>query len=143
MLPEKSREIGMFRSETLCAFTIWPRSQPPAGDRVLEAATEEHLFNELLSIDGAPGPDSYPLSGCGNTEVSTGSPADRADERSWAEDNFAWLGDLWEGIWDVLKWILLALIIIWVTIFLTIFTLGTALPTWFGAIAKYSRSELR
>jgi hypothetical protein len=106
------------------------------GAQILDPATREHLFNDLLTIDGAPGPDDYPITGCGNTERSTGSPADRADERSWAEENFGWLGD----VWDVLKWILLAILII-LLILATIFTLGAAAPAWAlvpATIAKWA-----
>lgn len=99
------------------------RSAP--GGAILDTTTERHIRDDLLTIDGAPAPDDYALTGCGNTERSTGSPQDRADERSWAEDNFEWLGD----VWDVLKWILLVLLII-VLIIVTIFTAGAALPLW-------------
>lgn len=100
------------------------------GGAILEAATANHIRDDLLTIDGAPGPDDYALTGCGNTERSTGSPQDRADERSWAEDNFAWLGD----VWDVLKWILLVILIVLLVI-LTIFTLGAGLPLLATVIA--------
>jgi hypothetical protein len=93
--------------------------------QILDPKTEIHIRDDLLTIDGAPAPDDYALTGCGNTERSTGSPQDRADERSWAEENFEWLGD----VWDVLKWILLVILII-VLVILTVLTAGAALPLW-------------
>ena len=83
-----------------------------AGGKILDDATREHIFNDLFNLSGAPWPDSYPLSGCGNTEDDGGSPQDRADERSWAEDNFEWLGDLW----DTFKWFLIFLVILLVIV---------------------------
>ncbi len=100
------------------------------GGAILDTATARHIRDDLLTIDGAPGPDDYALTGCGNTERSTGSPQDRADERSWAEDNFAWLGD----VWDVLKWFLLIILIVLLVI-LTIFTLGAGLPLLVTVVA--------
>jgi hypothetical protein len=99
------------------------------GGTMLDPDTKAHLFNDLLTIDGAPLPDDYPLAGCGDTERSTGTPADRADERSWAEENFSWLSD----VWDALKWIgliLLLIIIVILLVLLTIFTAGAGLPLW-------------
>jgi len=106
---------------------VWYLAHKAAPGAILDPATEQHLFNDLLTIDGPPGPDDYPLAGCGNTERSTGTPADRADERSWAEENFDWLSDAW----DVLKWIglILLLVILFFLICVLIFvTAGAGLP---------------
>lgn len=75
------------------------------GGSILDTATARHIREDLLTIDGAPAPDDYPLTGCGNTERSTGSPQDRVDERAWAADPFAWFDDVWEAA----KWLFLAL----------------------------------
>ena len=106
--------------------------------KILEDSTQTHLFNDLLTISGGLWPDDYPISGCGDTERATGSPQDRADERSWAEENFAWLGD----IWDVVKWFLLALLIILIialVLALLFYALGAtagfAVAAWVGVLA--------
>lgn len=107
------------------------------GGAILDPGQREHIFNDLLSISGAPWPDDYPLSGCGDTEHETGTPADRADERSWGEENFGWLAD----VWDVLKWFLLAILIIFAILLalaLLFYALGAgaafSVAAWLGGL---------
>jgi hypothetical protein len=60
----------------------------------LERATVNHLWNELLTVRGSPGPESYStLFDCGNREESLGSPADYADEQAFVYRALDDLGD--------------------------------------------------
>lgn len=72
-----------------------------AGRGLLDDETVAHLWNELLSIRGAPGVESYsPIYDCGNTDDELGLPDDYADRQD-AGDSL--LDDLGDGAEYLLK----------------------------------------
>jgi hypothetical protein len=64
------------------------------GFALLDQPARSHLQEQLLTLDGGPAEESYSLLGCGNTEESTGTSQERADERDWIDDFGSWLWDL-------------------------------------------------
>lgn len=66
----------------------------------------DNLRNQLMTAEGRPAERTYSLLGCGNTEESTGTAQERADERSWLED--AWNDVLEDAFW----WFVLIIIAI-------------------------------
>lgn len=83
---------------------------------ILRADVRDHVRNNLLTTDGPPADETYSLLGCGNTEESTGTAHDRADERNWVEDLFDDLGEFFSSLLSILL-IILAIILIIVAIF--------------------------
>jgi hypothetical protein len=73
---------------------------------ILNPDTTNHIINDLISVSGPLEEESYSLFECGNQEDDTGSPQERADERSWTEDG------LWDDIGDLLDWLWKRLLII-------------------------------
>ena len=63
----------------------------------LDDSTVAHLWNELLSIRGAPGLESYsPVYDCGNSEEDLGSPEHYAEQEDGASSLLEDLGDAGE-----------------------------------------------
>jgi hypothetical protein len=69
---------------------------------VLDWPTSEKLRNDLLTTDGPPADESYPLTGCGNTEESTGTAQERADNRHHVEEVLDDLGEAYSLLWFLL-----------------------------------------
>ena len=65
---------------------------------ILRSDVRDHVRHNLLTADGPPADETYSLLGCGNTEESTGSAHDRADERNWVEDLFDDLGEFFSSL---------------------------------------------
>jgi hypothetical protein len=59
----------------------------------------KYVSDQLLTLSGPPGLTSYSLFQCGNQENSTGSPQDRAAERSWLDDTLNSVGDVFDWLW--------------------------------------------
>lgn len=78
---------------------------------VLDQGTYEQLRNDRLTLDGGPGLQSYPLTDCGNTEQHTGSPEERADDYTFAEDVGDALEEIGSSLWDALEWALLHIVL--------------------------------
>jgi hypothetical protein len=77
---------------------------------VIKPDVRDHVFNDLISLDGPPGAASYSLiSQCGNQERSTGTPQDRASENSGGDDFWDDLGDAFDWLWKRLVFIFLVL----------------------------------
>lgn len=87
----------------------YARRQTPAPE-IIHAAALQNLDEQLLTADGAPADEKYAIADCGNTEDSTGTSQDRADERDWTDEPF------WQTLGDIL-WFLLKLIIVIVVIY--------------------------
>ncbi len=77
------------------------------GMTVLNPVVRAHIQEQLLTADAGPADETYPLWGCGNTQESTGTSQDRADERSWVDDVGSWLKD---NIPDWLKYLFIAFV---------------------------------
>lgn len=93
---------------------------------ILRTDVRNHIRNSLLTADGASADETYSLLSCGNTEESTGTAEDRADERSWVDDLLDSLGEFLSSLLTILL-IILAVILIIVGIFFP--------PAWAGAAA--------
>lgn len=78
---------------------------------LISAAALKWMEEQLLTADGAPAQEKYSFAGCGNTEESTGSSQDRADERDWTDQPF------WQSVGDFL-WGLFKLFVIIVLAYL-------------------------
>lgn len=78
---------------------------------VLDQATYEHLRNERLTLDGGPGLQSYAVTDCGNTEEHTGSPEERADDYTFAEDFGDALEEAGSSFLDALDWFLVHVVL--------------------------------
>ena len=63
---------------------------------ILAPVNATYLRDKLLTLHGRPGPASYPILGCGNTEQSSGTPQDLADEESWLDEAWNDLGDAFD-----------------------------------------------
>ncbi|MCB1378113.1 MAG: hypothetical protein KDK89_07075 [Alphaproteobacteria bacterium] len=71
-----------------------------SGHPVLETATINHMWEELLSLRGAPSDESLsPTDTCGNEQAGEdlGMPEDYADRESWYREVF-------QAIWDFFQW---------------------------------------
>jgi hypothetical protein len=88
-----------------------------------------YVSDQLLTLSGPPGPTSYSLFECGNTENSTGTPLDRAAERSWLDDTLDSIGDIFDWLWKRL-----ALLVVVLAILGLLAGLIAALPAGLGAI---------
>jgi hypothetical protein len=64
-----------------------------------------YVQNELISVDGAAGPDSYSWTACGDNEAETGAPQDREDENGSSDGIF-------DSIGDILSWLFHRLVLI-------------------------------
>jgi hypothetical protein len=73
---------------------------------ILIEDTKNHIINDLITVSGPLEEESYSLFECGNQENDTGSPQERADERSWTDSG------LWDDIGDLLDWLWKRLLII-------------------------------
>jgi hypothetical protein len=90
-------------------------AKAPGYGPVLNQATIDHLVNDVSTLRGEPGPDTYsPIYDCGDREDSTGSPEDWANQQSFLDRAVSALGTAGDNI---LKRILM---------FLAIFYLGQA-----------------
>jgi hypothetical protein len=80
------------------------------GRSVLDDDVRTHIRDRLLTLDGPPGPESYNVGQCGDSEYNQGPPESRADERDWTHQA---LSDLGDALGWLLKWLarLLALAI--------------------------------
>jgi hypothetical protein len=86
---------------------------------VLDPGTYERLRNERLTLDGGPGLQSYSVTDCGNTEKHTGSPDERADDYTFAENVGDALEETGSALLDALEWFVLhivAPVLVWVMI---------------------------
>lgn len=104
------------------------RRELGAGQFILDRDVKAHLFNDLLTIDGPLQQDVYTLMGCGYSERSTGTPAERAAERGWAADNAQALTDGW----DALRWPLLFALLALLLVGAAVATVAAGLPPWIG-----------
>jgi hypothetical protein len=79
-------------------------------DPPLDPDVRDHVRNDLLTLDGAPGEESYNLGECGNSEYSTGPPDSRVDDQSWTKNA---LHDVGDALGWLAKWLirLLALLL--------------------------------
>jgi hypothetical protein len=72
------------------------------NDRTGRIALDEpirlKIRNELLTLDGRPGAESYNIGQCGNQENSTGTPEERAEEDSWLDNTLDDVGDIFEWL---------------------------------------------
>jgi hypothetical protein len=73
------------------------------GRDALDEKVRIHIRNDLLTLDGSPGQESYNLGECGNQEHSLGSPEERANERNWTQNALDDVGDAWGWLG---KWLL-------------------------------------
>jgi hypothetical protein len=94
---------------------------------VLTAASQTHIFNDLFSVDGPPGPETYSLWECGDTQKSSGSPQDRADDRAWYDAPF------FSTLGDILKW-LAVILIVYAVIAAAIYIAGAATAAAVGEV---------
>jgi hypothetical protein len=78
------------------------------GPDLLTFPVREYLRNKLLTADGPPADESYSLLGCGNTEESTGTAEERADERSSLEETLDDLGEFY-SFWFFLLFLIIAI----------------------------------
>lgn len=95
------------------------------GPDLLTFPVREYLRNKLLTADGPPADGSYSLLGCGNTEESTGTAEERADERSSLEETLDDLGEFL-SFWYFLFFLIMA-------IALLLFIIGTGWVTFIAA----------
>jgi hypothetical protein len=68
------------------------------GRATLDEEVRLQIRNDLLTIDGRPGPESYNIGQCGAGDNSTGSPEERAEESSWTDEALDDLGDAWKWL---------------------------------------------
>lgn len=74
------------------------------GDNApLDEDVRVHIRNNLLTLDGGPGKESYNILECGNQEYSVGPPDDRADDQSWTRQA---LDDIGDALGWLAKWLL-------------------------------------
>jgi hypothetical protein len=64
-----------------------------------DLSTRDYILQQLITVDGHVGDDSYSWAGCGDNEYATGSPQDREDSHEGA-DNF------WNSLGDIFSWFL-------------------------------------
>jgi len=69
----------------------------------------KYVSDQLLTLSGPPGLTSYSLFQCGNQENSTGSPQERAAERSWLNDTLDSVGDIFDWFWKRLALLVILL----------------------------------
>jgi len=98
---------------------------------VLDSGTYEQLRNERLTLDGGPGLQSYSVTDCGNTEEHTGSPEDRADDYTFAENVGDALEETGSAVLDALEWLLLH-VVLPVLVLLTAGIVATIVGTVLG-----------
>ena len=93
------------RNFTRLAFLNARNGRNQAAPEIIHAAALKNLQEQLLTADGGPADEKYAVADCGNTEDSTGSSQERADEKDWTDEPF------WQTIGDIL-WFLLEVIIV-------------------------------
>jgi hypothetical protein len=71
----------------------------------LDDSTVSHIRNDLITVDSKLGDPDYFWAQCGDTEHSTGSAEDRADENSWIQEAL-------QSVGDILTWLFRRLILI-------------------------------
>jgi hypothetical protein len=74
-----------------------------SAGQIIDAATIDHLFQTSLVVRGEPDSGSYSIYGCGNTEDSTGSPEDYADDQDWLGRALGDVGDAFDDFWKFLR----------------------------------------
>jgi hypothetical protein len=72
------------------------------GRSALDEDVRTHIRDQLLTLDGPPGPASYNIGECGDSEISVGPPSERADERNWTHSA---LEDVGDALGWLLKWL--------------------------------------
>ena len=73
------------------------------GRPILEPATINHMWEELLSLRGSPSDESYsPTDTCGNEHAGEGlgTPEEYADRESWYREVFDAIWDFFEWFWE-------------------------------------------
>jgi hypothetical protein len=96
----------------------------PNTRNLIHPAAYKQLTEQLLTAAGPPAEESYPVTGCGNSEQSTGSAQERADERDWTDAPF------WRTIGDILGFLLklLAVVVVaYLAVVLLVTVLGPAI----------------
>jgi hypothetical protein len=73
-----------------------------AEEAPLDEDVRVHIRNDLLTLDGGTGKESYSIVECGNQEYSVGPPDDRADDQSWTNQA---LGDVGDALDWLAKWL--------------------------------------
>ena len=96
------------------------------GRSALDESVRIKIRNDLLTIDGRPGPESYNIGQCGDQEKSTGSPEERAQEDDWLDNAMDDVGDALDWLWKWLSRILPLVIALAIA--------GPVLVAVFGAI---------
>jgi hypothetical protein len=62
--------------------------------------TRDYVLQDLITVDGGPGPDTYYLWGCGDNEKDTGAAQDREDENGQNSD-----GGFLDSVGDIFSWL--------------------------------------
>jgi hypothetical protein len=88
--------------------------------------TRDYILQDLITVDGGPGPDSYSWLACGDNEKDTGPPQDREDENSSSDD-------FWDSVGDFFSWLFKRLLLL--VGFLTAAGLLALVPGVLGAAA--------
>ena len=73
---------------------------------VLNDNVRKHIQDDLLTVDGGPGPDSYSWLACGDQEKSTGPPLERENNNSAVQDEINAVGNFLNWLWKRLLAIL-------------------------------------
>ena len=63
------------------------------GRVALDEPIRTKVRDELLTLDGRPGPDNYNIGQCGAQDHSTGSPDERAEAQDWLDKTLDDIGD--------------------------------------------------
>jgi hypothetical protein len=88
---------------------IFLDSLPYVSPHPISPDVLQHIEYDLITVNGPPGPDSYPWTACGDNEKETGSPQDREDESGSADNFFDSIGDLFSWLFHHLILILVGL----------------------------------
>jgi hypothetical protein len=108
------------RNLTRLAYLNARNGRHQRAPQIIHPTALNNLQEQLLNADGGPADEKYALADCGNTENSTGSSQERADEKDWTDEPF------WQTIGDIL-WFLLKVIIVIVIIYVAAWLLVGAL----------------
>lgn len=84
----------------LRAYYLNLEAEQLPDDPPLLQSSQDYIFNNLLTLSGALEDESYPLTGCGNSEMDLGNPQERADEFEADEKDF------WDYVGDFFDWLL-------------------------------------